>query len=80
MIFQYFRPLIFLFVFVAVLVLPWYFSTVLLFALCAYLPFYIEIIFFGFLFDTLYGTGQTALIVSFFVLLLITAIKTRIRF
>ena len=50
-----FRGLFFILILVLVVVLPWWLSAVLLFGLTLYLPFYLEVVFFGFLLDTLYS-------------------------
>ncbi|MBI4155956.1 MAG: hypothetical protein HY507_01855 [Candidatus Zambryskibacteria bacterium] len=81
------RPMIrvasFIVVFVLVIVLPWWVSAVVLMALTIYFPFYLEILFFGFLFDTLYSAHYTFpfTALTFTVVFLITVmfIRSRIR-
>lgn len=50
------RFLLFVAVFVAVAVLPWWFSVLILIGLTIYYQFYLEILFFGFFFDIIYST------------------------
>ena len=73
------RILLFVAVYILALVLPWWLTALVLFGLTVYLPTYIEVVFFGFLLDTLYS-GQHIGVISatiFFILVLI--IKSRIR-
>jgi hypothetical protein len=73
------RILLFVAVYILALVLPWWLTALALFGLTVYLPTYIEVVFFGFLLDTLYS-GQHIGVISatiFFILVLI--IKSRIR-
>jgi hypothetical protein len=74
-----FRVILFVFVLVVVLVLPWWISVVVLMGLTIYLPFYPEVLFFGFLFDTLYGRNQTGLISATILLIITMFVRTRIR-
>ena len=79
----YSRTFLFILVFGLILVLPWWLGVIILVGLTLYFPFYPEVLFFGFLFDTLYAgkytfpfTGlTTATIFLFFIIY----IKTRIR-
>jgi len=77
------RPIVriplFILVFVLVLVLPWWLTSILLIALTIYFPFYAEVLFFGFLFDILYGSKNYALIIATVFLLATMFVKTRIR-
>ena len=50
------RISLFIIVFIFVLILPWWLSAIILLGLTIYFPFYFEVLFFGFLFDTLYST------------------------
>jgi hypothetical protein len=77
------RVLLFIVMFVLVLMLPWWLSAILLFGLTIYFPFYLEILFFGFLFDTLYsvklGFPYTGLTIATVFLLITMFVRTRIR-
>ena len=66
---------------IAVLVLPWYISVVLLAAAIIYFSFYIEGICLAFLFDTLYGSGGVpkVLIMATAFLMVVMFVKTRVR-
>src|SRR3989338_10040261 len=63
--------------------LPWWISVLWLAGLTIYFPLYLEVLFFCFLFDTLYlpryEFPYTALSVAFVFLLLVYFIRTRIR-
>lgn len=78
-----FRVLYFLMVLVAVVVLPWWISIFILAGLTIYISFYLEILFFGFLFDSLYSANfsfpYTWLTVSTVFLLATVLVKTQIR-
>lgn len=73
------RTIIDISVFVAILVLPWWLSAVILFILTIYFSFYLEVLFFGFLFDTLYGHSHTGMLISLVFLVVVIFIKTKIR-
>ena len=77
------RILSFIVVLVAVVVLPWWLSIFILIGLTLYLPFYLEVLVFGFLLDTLYSADfsfpYTGLSVSTVFLLATILIKTQIR-
>lgn len=75
------RTLLFLAVYVCVLVLPWWLTAVILVGLSIYVPFYVEVVFFGFLFDTLYNAtnGHKGLIVATIFILIISFVRTRVR-
>lgn len=77
------RVIVFMLVFASVVVLPWWISIFMLAGLTIYFPLYLEVLFFGFLFDTLYsaryGFPYTALSIAFVFLLLVYFIRTRIR-
>ena len=78
-----FRTALFFILFILVLVLPWWISIISLAGLTIYLSFYIEVLFFGFLFDTLYSVGPffpyTGLTIATAFLLITMFVKTRIR-
>ena len=77
------RLILFFVVLFMVFVLPWWLTVVILLSLVIYFDFYMEVIFFGFLIDTLYMTPNRNIypffISSFIVLLLTSFVKTRIR-
>jgi len=79
----FFRLVLFFIVLFLVFVLPWWLKAPLLFFLVIYFDFYIEVIFFGFLIDTLYlvdnGIFYPALTSSFVILIIASFVKTRIR-
>ena len=49
------RILVFIFIFILQAVLPWWLTLLILLGLTIYYPLYLEVLFFGFLFDTLYS-------------------------
>jgi membrane protein YdbS with pleckstrin-like domain len=61
------------------LVAPWWVCLPCLLLALVYIDFYIEIVFFGFLFDILYGGGHTGLVVSTGMLIASLYIKPLIR-
>ena len=75
---------LFILVFIAVLVLPWYFSAMILIGLTIYYPLYLEVILFSFLFDILYSSiyrfPYTALSTAVVFLVVVMFVRTRIRF
>ena len=77
------RVIFFILTFVAIIVLPWWLSAALLVAETIYFSWYLEVLFFAFLFDTLYSPTfhfpLNALTVAFVFLLIVSFIKTRIR-
>ncbi len=77
------RIILFIVVFAAVTVLPWYLSLLILVSFTIYFTFYLEVIFFGFLFDALYLPGThfpyNALTLAFVFLLVTMFVRTRIR-
>ena len=77
------RILLFLIISVCVLVLPWWFSILVIIGFTIYIPSYIEALFFGFLFDTLYSSYYTfthaALTSAFVLLVLVMFVRSRIR-
>ena len=79
----YTRIILFIVMYIVVLVMPWWLSVVLL-ALCTvYMPVYIEVLFFGFVFDTLYASKfvfpYVGLLCSLVFLVAVLLIRTRIR-
>ena len=74
---------LFVLVFILVVVLPWWLSVVILTGLTIYFPTYLEVIFFGFLFDTLYSSNYTfpyvGLCIATVFLIVVMFVKTRIR-
>jgi len=78
-----FRTIIFVITFVLVVVLPWLVSIFLLVGLSIYFPLYLEVLFFGFLFDTLYsaryGFPYTGLSLATLFLLVTIVARTRVR-
>ena len=77
------RTLLFFVIFVLVVVLPWWISTTILAVLTIYLPLYVEVLFFGFLFDTLYSVDSTfpylGLTLATAILLIVMFVNTKIR-
>ena len=77
------RISLFFLVFISVTTLPWWISALILIGLTIYFPFYLEGLFFGFLFDTLYSTRlaspYTGLTLATIFLLLTMLAKTQIR-
>ncbi|MEQ1500152.1 MAG: hypothetical protein ABL917_02120 [Parcubacteria group bacterium] len=77
------RGILAVIMFFVVVVMPWWISLPLLVILTFYFDFYLEVVFFGFLFDSIYAI-QYDLIYSFLnfatvVLLVSLYVKTRIR-
>ena len=74
---------LFIIVFIFVLILPWWLSTLILIGLTIYFPFYLEVLFFGFLFDTLYASDYRfpfiGLIFGTIFLLVTIFARTRMR-
>ena len=73
------RVILFVAVYACVLVLPWWLSAVVLVGLTVYLPVYFEVIFFGFLLDTLYSDQHYFILAATIFLILVILIKTKIR-
>ena len=76
------RAILFFVMFGLVATLPWWLSAVALFALTIYFSLYLEVLFFGFMFDTLYGARgfpHTALTLATAFLLVVTFVRVRIR-
>ncbi|MEI6842965.1 MAG: hypothetical protein WCK48_00425 [bacterium] len=79
----YLRMLLFIIVLVCVIILPWWLSTLILVGLTVYFSFYLEVVFFGFLFDVLYEGNfvfpYKGLILSLIFLLVVMTVRKRIR-
>ncbi|MFZ2621239.1 MAG: hypothetical protein WAX85_00800 [Minisyncoccia bacterium] len=77
------RFFLFVAVFIVVVVLPWWLTIPILIGLTIYYPLYLEVLFFGFLIDTLYSSNYSfpylGLFMAFSFLLLVYFIKTHIR-
>ena len=77
------RVILFVLVLIGIVVLPWWLSVVILVGLTIYIPFYPEVLFFGFLFDTLYVSHYTfpytALTIATMFLIVVMFVRTRIR-
>ena len=77
------RILIFFLTLIFVVVLPWWISTLVLIGLTIYFSLYIEVLFFGFLFDILYLVKSDfpymSLSIATIFLLLVILVKTQIR-
>lgn len=77
------RSIAFIFVFILVVILPWWLSVVVLIGLTVYFPFYPEVVFFGFLIDALYtiqySFPYTGLVTATVFLLITMFVKTRVR-
>ncbi len=77
------RVVAFIAVFIFVAVLPWWISVIPLIILTMYYPMYIEVVFFGFMFDSLYSikTGflYPGLVLSTAFLLITMYAKTILR-
>jgi len=77
------RILIFVLTLVFVVVLPWWISVLILVGLTVYFSLFLEVLFFGFIFDVLYlvksNFPYTGLSIATIFLLLVILIKTQIR-
>ncbi len=77
------RILVFILALIGILMLPWWISTVVLIALTIYFPFYLEVLFFGFLFDILYASREHfpffALSLAAIFLIIVSFVRSRIR-
>ncbi|MCX6702123.1 MAG: hypothetical protein NTX96_02950 [Candidatus Zambryskibacteria bacterium] len=80
---SYIRILIFILTFILVVMLPWWISILVLAGLTIYFPLYLEVLFFGFLFDALYSVKYnfpyTGLTIALVFLVIVLFIKTRIK-
>lgn len=77
------RFILFVVVFIGIMFVPWWLSLAVLVTMTLYLPFYFEVLFFGFLFDTLYSAQYsfpyTFLSLAFIFLVIVMFVKERIR-
>ncbi len=77
------RLILFVVVFLSVLYMPWWLTLVFLIILAFHFPLYLEIIFFGFLFDHLFLASQkvpyASLIITTIILIIIYFVRTNIR-
>ena len=73
------RVLLFFAVWALVLVLPWWLSVLILAGLTIFVPNYVEVLFFGFIFDTIYSYNHTGLIVATIFLIAFLFVRTKIR-
>lgn len=69
--------------YIVVVIVPWWLSAVLLFGLTVYFSNYVEVLFFGFLFDVLYASQFPmpflGLLIATVFLMAVILIKTQIR-
>lgn len=74
---------LFISVFLSIVFLPWWLTLVFLVTLAIYFPLYIEIIFFGFLFDNLYLVSNkfpyVSLVLTTLVLIIILFARKHVR-
>lgn len=79
----YRRLALFILVYLLVVTVPWWLSGIVLLGLTVYLSNYVEVIFFGFLLDTLYASRYpmpfSGLSIATVFLISVILIKTRIR-
>ena len=73
------RILLFVAVYICALTLPWWLTVVALVGLTIYLPTYLEVIFFGFLLDTLYSNQHIGLFSTTIFLIIVILVKSRVR-
>jgi hypothetical protein len=77
------RIVVFILTFLSVIVLPWWISVPIIIFFNFYFQFYLEVLFFGFMFDVLYlvrySFPYTGLSVATIFLLIIMFIKTRVK-
>lgn len=77
------RIILFILMFVMIGIIPWWLTSIFLIILAIYIPFYPEIIFFGFVMDVLFHDGKTliptGLVLSLSVYVIINLVRTRIR-
>jgi len=73
------RILLFVAVYILALTLPWWLTAVALVALTIYLPTYFEVVFFGFLLDTLYSNQHIGLVSATVFLIVVILVKSRVR-
>lgn len=77
------RVFLFVLMFILLAILPWWLNCVFLLILTIYIPFYPEVIFFGFIFDALYSDKRTFIPIGLTLALVtyvaVNLIRTRIR-
>lgn len=77
------RLLLFVVVFLSVLYMPWWLTLLFTICLAYYYPLYLEIIFFGFIFDNLFLASRQVpyltLGITAFILIVISFIRVNIR-
>jgi hypothetical protein len=77
------RIVLFFAMYACVVVLPWWLSTWALILLTLYFPLYLEVMFFGFVFDTLYSVDYSfpyrGLTFATIFIILVLAARTQIR-
>lgn len=77
------RLLLFIVVFLSVLYMPWWLTLLFTIGLAFYYPLYLEIIFFGFIFDHLFLASRQVpyltLGITAFILIVISFIRVNIR-
>lgn len=77
------RALLFVGALVFVIVLPWWLSLPIVLGLTVYMPLYLEVVFLGFVFDTLYSVRfsfpYTFMTAGTVLLLVVVYIRSRIR-
>lgn len=77
------RIFLFVLMFVLVGLLPWWISIIFLFILTVYIPFYPEVIFFGFVVDMLFSPSKTflpaGLVLATIGYVIINLVRTRVR-
>jgi len=73
------RLLLFVAVYILALVLPWWLTALALVALTILVSTYVEVIFFGFLLDTLYSNQHIGLVLATIFLILVMIVRSRVR-
>ena len=77
------RVLFFILGFISILIVPWWISSIFLLGLSIYFPLYLEVLVFGFLFDTLYASRYNfpyvGLAVATILLAIVLIVRTRVR-
>jgi hypothetical protein len=77
------RVILFFLILALVIILPWWLSSLILVFLTIYFPFYLEVLFFGFLFDTLYSVHLSfpyvGLSLGTALLIIVLLVRTQIR-
>jgi hypothetical protein len=77
------RALAFIAVFILAVILPWWLFGLVLIGLTIYFPFYLEVLFFGFLIDALYSVKYSfpyiGLTIATIFLLVVMFVRTKVR-